>query len=125
VADDRPKLGICKFQSGAVTAYTNAIVILYVLAAGLGAIIYPVYRISVREMLEALNQNWAIGLFEAKEHFVAIGLGMLPAYWHFWQNSADGAQIAARNGLTALIAVIVWYGFLVGHILNNIKGFGL
>jgi hypothetical protein len=27
--------------------------------------------------------------------------------------------------LTSLLAFIVWWGFLTGHILNNIRGFGL
>jgi hypothetical protein len=30
-----------------------------------------------------------------------------------------------RAILTALLAFIVWWGFVVGHILNNIRGFDL
>jgi hypothetical protein len=26
--------------------------------------------------------------------------------------------------LTLMLAFIVWWGFLVGHVLNNIRGFG-
>jgi hypothetical protein len=64
----------------------------------------------------------ANGSFELKEHFVALGLGMLPAYWYFWrQPPADYAR--TRAVLTALLAFIVWWGFLVGHVLNNIRGF--
>ena len=31
-------------------------------------------------------------------------------------------QAAARRYLTWLLAFIVWWSFLVGHVLNNIKG---
>ena len=29
----------------------------------------------------------------------------------------------ARAMLTAMLAVIVWWNFLVGHIINNLRGF--
>jgi len=31
-------------------------------------------------------------------------------------------QATARRYLTWLLAFIVWWSFLVGHVLNNIKG---
>jgi hypothetical protein len=30
----------------------------------------------------------------------------------------------ARAAITSFIAVAVWWGFLTGHIINNIRGFG-
>jgi hypothetical protein len=33
-------------------------------------------------------------------------------------------KAATRAIVTTLIAVIVWYSFIVGHVLNNIRGFG-
>ena len=65
------------------------------------------------------------GVFEIKEHLIAIGLGLLPAYWQVWRqpNDAQGAQtVSARRALTWLLAVFVWWGFIVGHVLNNIRG---
>jgi hypothetical protein len=32
--------------------------------------------------------------------------------------------VIAVRMLTTLLAFIVWWGFIVGHILNNIRGFG-
>jgi len=65
---------------------------------------------------------------ESKERvraaLAAIGLGLLPAYCYFWNQSGDGAHLAARKYLTWILAFLVWWNFLVGHILNNIKGFG-
>ena len=33
-------------------------------------------------------------------------------------------QLRTRAALTALLAFIVWWNFLTGHIVNNIRGFG-
>jgi diacylglycerol kinase len=33
-------------------------------------------------------------------------------------------RASTRAIVTTLLAVIVWYSFLVGHVLNNIRGFG-
>ena len=94
----------------------------------MGAIIYPTYRLNVRIVLEQMQLHVPNGAFELKEHFVALGLGMLPAYWYFWRAlfmSSAGEYVRTRALLTALLAFIVWWGFLVGHILNNIRGFDL
>ena len=103
--------------------YVNAIVILYLVTATLGAIIYPVYRLNVRVVLEQMQMFWQNGSFELKEHFVAVGLGMLPAYWYVWRQPLAIEQARPRAVMTALLAFIVWWSFLIGHILNNIRGF--
>ena len=112
-----------RMRAVAPTSYVNAVVALYVLTATLGGIIYPSYRLSVRVVLEQLQLYAANGAFELKEHFVAVGLGMLPAYWYFWHQPAAAAYARTRALLTAILAFIVWWGFVVGHILNNIRGF--
>jgi hypothetical protein len=111
-----------RMRSVSPATYAGAIIVLYIATAALGAIIYPSYRLNVRIVLEQMQLPKANGAFELKEHFVAIGLGMLPAYWYFWrQASTDYAR--TRAILTALLAFIVWWGFIVGHVLNNIRGF--
>jgi hypothetical protein len=102
--------------------YANTVVLLYVLTVVLGAIIYPTYRIGVRNFLEDLRLSAANGIFELKEHFVAVGLGVLPVYWYFWRDAAADAW--SRKLVTGLLALIVWYSFIVGHVLNSIRGFG-
>ena len=42
-------------------------------------------RLDVRTALEDLQMRAANGVFEIKEHLVAIGLGLLPTYWLFWK----------------------------------------
>ena len=111
-----------RIRSVPPAAYANAIIVLYVATAALGAIIYPTYRLSVRIVLEQMQLFGANGAFELKEHFVALGLGMLPAYWYFWrQPLPDYAR--TRAVMTAVLAFVVWWSFLVGHVLNNIRGF--
>ena len=113
-----------RFRTVPAASYANAIVVLYLLTATLGAIIYPEYRISIRVVLEQLGLRTQNGAFELKEHFATVGLAALPAYWVFWRQPLDAAHARTRAILTALLAFIVWWNFLVGHILNNIRGFG-
>jgi len=103
--------------------YTNAIIILFLCTAVLGSIIYPNYRLNVRPVLHELHFYRPEGSFELKEHAIAIGAALLPAYWYFWRNPADGNR-ATRVGVTVVLALIVWWAFLVGHVINNIRGFG-
>lgn len=105
-------------------SYTNAVIILFVLTAIVGAIIYTEYRVSIRVTLQDYRMHVPEGAFELKEHVVTIGLGLLPAYWYYWKQPPAKEFAATRAVVTALLAAIVWYGFLTGHVLNNIRGFG-
>ena len=106
--------------------YANAVVVLYLMTAILGGFfLYPTYRVFVRTFLEQLHRYPTIGLFELKENFVAIGLGMLPAYWYYWRRPLVAEQSRARGLITLVLTLIVWWGFFVGHIINNIRGFGV
>jgi hypothetical protein len=49
---------------------------------------------------------------------------MLPAYWLYWRTPLAPDSAAVRRWLTTILAFIVWWNLIVGHILNNIKGFG-
>jgi hypothetical protein len=115
---------IGRFRSVPGASYVNAVIALYVLTFVLGAIIYATYRIEVRVVVEQLGIWPAHGAFELKEHFAAVGLGLLPAYWYFWQPAAATEHVRTRGILTAILAFVVWWNFLVGHVLNNIRGFG-
>ena len=113
---------LASFRGVAGARYTTANIVLYCVTATLGAVIYPAYRLAVRPYLESA-QLWTInGTFEIKEQFVAIGLGMLPLYWLAWRTPLDARLASARAAITALLCFIVWYGFLVGHVLNNVRG---
>jgi hypothetical protein len=113
-----------RFRAVPPAGYANAIVVLFIVTFLLGGWLYPDYRLNVRVVLEQLEMPKANGSFELKEHFAVMGLAMLPAYWDFWRDVADQAHARTRASLTALLAFIVWFNFLVGHVLNNIRGFG-
>jgi hypothetical protein len=102
--------------------FTNVVVLLFVITSVLGALMYPRYRIDVRTTLEDLQLRSANGVFEIKEHFAALGLGLLPAYWLFWRPPLATEFGEARKYLTWMLAFFVWWNFLVGEVLNNIKG---
>jgi hypothetical protein len=122
----KPKLGpqgfISRFQSVNSMTFTNAIVVLYVANSVLGGLVYPRYRVDVRPILEDLQLRGANGLFEIKEHFAAVALGVLPAFWLVWRTPLNPELQAARKYLTWMIAFTVWWNFIVGELLNNIKG---
>jgi hypothetical protein len=103
-------------------AFVNTVMLLFVVTSLAGGLLYPRYRIDVRTTLEDLQLRAANGLFEVKEHFAAVGLGVLPAYWLAWRAPLAVEYAATRKYLTWLLAFLVWWNFLVGEILNNIKG---
>ena len=123
----RSKQGIVSsFRAVSGSVYTNANVVLYLVTATLGGTIYPVYRVGVRTYLENARLYPAVGSFEIKEQFISVGLGMLPLYWMLWRRPPEDGTRSARLAVTLILCFIVWYGFLVGHVLNNIRGlFGL
>lgn len=116
---------VTSFRGVRAQIYSNTIIVLFLLTMGVGSILYPTYRIAVRPILEQLRMNAANGIFEFKEHLVAIGLGLLPAYWYYWRQPLAPEHALVRRMLTSLLAFTVWWAFLTGHILNNIRGFGL
>jgi len=113
---------IDRFRGVNAPAYATPIVVLFVVTAIGGALLYPQYRIDVRPALEDMRNAAANGVFEIKEHLIAIGLGLLPAYWQVWRQPSGAEAASARRALTWLLAFFVWWGFIVGHVLNNIRG---
>jgi hypothetical protein len=103
--------------------YTNAIIILFLVTFAIGTIIYPTYRVNVRTVLQEYHDFKPEGMFEMKEHLLALSLALLPIYWFFWRKATDANRVA-RAAVTCILTVAVWWGFLTGHIINNIRGFG-
>jgi hypothetical protein len=120
----RPGSFFGRFRAVPSASFANTIVVLYALSALLGAIVYSYFRVDVRPDLESAGHWPALGFFDIKEHFVAIGLALLPAYWTTWRKPRTGGAARARTALTSILAFIVWWSFLVGHVVNDIRGFG-
>jgi hypothetical protein len=111
-----------RFRNVNGPAYAGPIVVMFFVTAVLGGLLYPAYRIDVRVLLEDTNSRSANGIFEIKEHLVAVGLGALPAYWLSWRTPLSPEFATTRRYLTWILAFFVWWAFLVGHVLNNFKG---
>jgi hypothetical protein len=113
---------VSRFRSVNSPTFTNVIVMLFAVTMLFGGLLYPRYRIDVRPMLEDMQLRAANGVFEAKEHFAAVGFGLLPAYWLAWRLPHTMEYAEARRYLTWILAFVVWWNFLVGEVLNNIRG---
>lgn len=114
-----------RFRAVAGGAYTNAIIVLYLGTATLGAFIYPEFRVSIRGVLDEMDLPAVMGVFELKEHFVVVGMSVLPVYWYLWRQRANEGYAAARKALTTILAFVTWWSFLVGHVVNNFRGYNL
>jgi hypothetical protein len=115
---------VTHFRSVSGPRYATAICVLWLLAFIVGGWIYAKYRIYVRIPIEQAGYWKTQGAFELKEHLTTIGLGLLPFYWHLWKNTRNAAYDGVRKWLTVVLAAICWYAFLVGHVVNNVRGFG-
>jgi hypothetical protein len=111
-----------RFSTVPAQRYANAVCVLWVVCFIVGGWIYSEYRISVRIPMEQQEFYKTLGSFELKEHLAVIGLGMLPAYRWFWQHDLADTH-SARRWITVLLAVLAWYTFLAGHVVNNARGF--
>jgi len=123
-ARSKPGTFLARVRAVPSTSYVSAIIVLYIATAAMGGIIYTNYRITARFALEQGHFWKTFGAFELKEHFIAIGLGLLPAYWYFWTSPLTEGSARTRTMLTTVLAFVVWWAFLVGHLTNNIRGLG-
>jgi hypothetical protein len=120
----RPGSFIGRFRAVSPAGFANAVVLLYAVSFALGGIVYLYFRVDIRPGLEQAGHWPALGLFDLKEHFVAIGLALLPAYWVCWRQPLADEPARTCAALTSILAFIVWWSFLIGHVLNNLRGFG-
>jgi len=110
------------YRSVKAARFTRVNAALYVIVFALGAAIYPAYRIGVRTWIERARLWDISGLFELKEQTLAIGLALLPFFWLVWRDPKERETRLARLVVTALLCAIVWYAFIAGHIVNNVRG---
>jgi hypothetical protein len=121
----KPATGIVtRFRAVNAAGYTTSVCVLYVLTFFVGSYIYTQYRTAIRVPLEAAHYYKTGGFFDFKEHVATLGLVLLPAYWVLWKNAQNPDYNNARKGVTLVLAVIVWFLFIVGHVVNNTRGFG-
>jgi hypothetical protein len=115
---------LTRFRAVQGAGYATAVCVLWIITFIFGAWIYTKYRIYIRIPIEQEGFFKTQGFFEMKEHLASIGLGLLPIYWYFWKHPRNPEFDSARKGLTVTLAAMCWFIFLVGHIVNNVRGFG-
>jgi hypothetical protein len=115
---------VTRFRAVQGAGYATAVCVLWVLTFLMGALIYIKYRVYIRIPLDRAGFYKTQGVFELKEHVATIGLALLPAYWYFWKNAKSPEYDSVRRWVTVLLAAICWFAFLVGHVVNNVRGFG-
>src|SRR5262249_50565505 len=87
------------------STYVPVIVVLYVLQVLMGMWVYTKYRVYVRIPMEQLGHWSIVAAFDGKEHVVAIGMALLPAYWYLWrEHFLDAEYSGMRKWLTVLLA---------------------
>jgi hypothetical protein len=96
---------------------------LWVLTFIVGSYIYTKYRIYIRIPLEAGHYYKTQGFFDFKEHVATLGLLLLPGYWFLWKNARNLQYDSTRRIVTIVLAGMCWFLFIVGHVVNNTRGF--
>jgi len=115
---------VTRFRAVQGAGYATAVCVLWIVTFLLGAWIYTKYRYEIRPPIEQRGYWKTQAFFDLKEHAVSLGLLMLPAYWYFWKNAKNPEYDRARTWTTVLLAALCWFGFVVGHVVNNVRGFG-
>ena len=113
---------VARFRATDAAAYATPVAVIFMAVMLIGAVLYPRYRLTVRPFVQNMDLRAANGAFELKEHFSALGMIMLPAYWACWKQPLAPEYDAARMWLTWMIALIVWWNFVAGQLLVAIKG---
>ena len=114
---------ITRLRSVTASAYAPAVCVLWILTMLMGAWIYIKYRVYIRIPIEQAGFWKTQGFFDFKEHMAVLGLGLLPLYWFLWKNFRFPQYDSARKGSTLVLTAICWFNFIVGHVLNNTRGF--
>jgi len=114
---------VTRFRAVPAAGYATAVCVIWVVTFIVGSFIYTKYRIYIRIPIEQAGFWWTQGFFDFKEHVASIGLTLLPAYWYLWKNAQNPEYDTARKMITLYLAVACWFLFIVGHVLNNTRGF--
>src|SRR4051812_43938732 len=73
---------VTRFRAVPPISYATAVVALFLATALLGSWIYVKYRVYVRIPMEQFGSWKIVAAFDGKEHVIAIGAALLPAYWY-------------------------------------------
>ncbi|MCC6776991.1 MAG: hypothetical protein IT537_10200 [Hyphomicrobiales bacterium] len=115
---------VTRFRAVPGAGYAAAVCVMWILTFIVGAFIYTKYRTYIRIPIEQAGYWKTQGFFDFKEHIASIGLTLLPIYWWLWKNEQNREYDTPRKMVTIVLCASCWFLFIVGHILNNVRGFG-
>lgn len=97
----------------------------YIIVYVTGVLIYPAYKIYIRNTYFDPELPWATGLFEVKEHWGALALAFLFVYYFLrksFRPDEEKQKLFLYVPLCFLLNIIVWYKVVVGCYLSLLKG---
>lgn len=115
---------VTRFRAVPGAGYAAAVCVMWILTFIVGAFIYTKYRTYIRIPIEQAGYWKTQGFFDFKEHIASIGLTLLPIYWWLWKNEQSREYDTPRRMVTIVLCISCWFLFIVGHVLNNVRGFG-
>jgi hypothetical protein len=106
--------------------HARILVIAYSVCWVAGALLYPIFRVRVRQEIFDIRLPWATGLFEAKEHLANIGLVAAIGLWLLITNLSevpgDDRRVLPLLGmLLGLVLAVLFYGTWTGWYLATLK----
>lgn len=105
--------------------YVKVIFVAYSLTFALGAVVYPNYRYHVRDLYFDKHMPWASHLFDIKEHWAAIGLGLVGVFFLLslsFDPRQDRERVLLYVFLSCAITLTVWFNLIAGLWLTALKG---
>lgn len=108
------------------TVHARVGFVLYALNFSLGLIVYPTYRVRVRQQVFDVAMPWATNLFDTKEFAAAFGLAAFAALFVLSfavrpRDESDRAMLPSFAALGVLVFAITVYCAVVGLTLVTYK----
>lgn len=107
--------------------YARVVSISYVATFGIGALLYPSYRVHVRGLYLDRFFPFYARLFDVKEVFaslallLAIGLGLLSLTF---RPAEEKWLLPAYAGTSFMVCAVVWMNVIAGLIITSLRGIG-
>lgn len=83
-----------------------------------GLLLYPHFRVHVREVFLDEHAPWATQLFEVKEHLALAALPLALGYWALAGTNSRREQVV----MALILALLVVFLCTAGVVISNVKG---
>lgn len=104
--------------------YVKVSFVAYLLTFGLGALAYPNYRYHVRALHFDKELPWASNLFDIKENWAGVGLGLFVLFLilsRIIDPTKDRQMLGVYAFLSVALALIIWLNVISGLLLTSYR----